>query len=125
MPSDSFRASFARSARNASSALLCALIASGLVGCSGAVAGDWKMVKCVPNREVFAIEQAQFKRDGSYSARITIEGKQADTTGAYNFNGSKLTLRPSGGGQYSWNAFLRFNRLEITSGKRQVILERS
>ncbi len=108
---------------SAAAATLVAL-AIALTGCSGALAGNWKMVKCVPNREVFAIEQASFKRDGTYAARLTLEGQQSDSSGTYSFSGSKLTLRPSGGGQFSWSAFLRLHRLEITNGKRQVILEK-
>lgn len=104
--------------------LLSLLVVTLLPGCGGALAGDWKMIKCVPNRELFAIDSASFRRDGSYSANLTLEGKQADSSGTYSFNGSKITLRPAGGGQHAWSAFLRLNQLEITSGKRQVTLAR-
>jgi hypothetical protein len=103
-----------------------ALIASlaGLAGCRGSIAGDWHMVRCTPNRETFSIDDVSFARDGGYTAKTILEGRSADETGTFDFNGYKLTLRPAAGGQRSYNAVLRLRELDISDRGRQVLLRK-
>ncbi len=100
-------------------ALVCAI-----TGCSGAVVGRWRLVEVAPSRELFAIERAEFRRDGSFTASSTIDGKKLEEGGRYEFTGFKLILRPSAGGVRKFDALLRLNRLEVTQGKRKVVLQR-
>ena len=95
-----------------------------LAGCGGGIVGDWHMVQTVPNKDVFAIDEAQFHRDGSFAATITIEGKTAREIGSYHFNGFKLTLRPHAGGQRSYNAMVKLSKLEISDSGRKVVLKK-
>ncbi len=94
-------------------------------GCGFSVAGHWRLVKATPSREVFAIDDARFARDGSFTATITIEGKTAREKGTYEFNGFKLTLRPQAGGQRRYDAVERFGKLEVIDGERKVILQKA
>lgn len=91
-------------------------------GCSGAVIGRWRMVEVVPNREVFSIDRAEFRRDGTFKASAVIDGKKLDESGEYEFTGFKLILRPAAGGVRRFDALLRLNRLEVTQGNRKVVL---
>jgi len=100
------------------------LLVGALTGCGGAIVGDWHMVQAVPNKDVFAIDDAQFHRDGSFAATITIEGRTAREVGSYRFNGFKLTLRPQAGGQHSYNALIKLGKLEITDSSRKVVLKK-
>jgi len=95
-----------------------------LTGCQQAVVGRWKLVEAVPNRQTFALDNVEFRGDGSFSATTTIEGKTTDETGTYEFDGGKLKLRPSAGGQRAYPTMLKFDRLEITNGKRHAVLQR-
>jgi hypothetical protein len=94
-------------------------------GCGLSVTGQWRLVKAIPSREVFAIDEAQFARDGTFAATVTIEGKTAREKGTYEFNGFKLTLRPQAGGQRRYDAVERFGKLEVIDGERKVILEKT
>jgi hypothetical protein len=99
--------------------LLCA------TGCGLSVTGHWRLIKAIPSKEVFAIDEAHFARDGSFTATVTIEGKTARETGKYEFNGFKLTLRPQAGGQRRYDAVERFGKLEVIDGERKVILQKT
>jgi hypothetical protein len=104
-------------------ALAClALLA--LAGCSASIRGDWHMVKSLPNRETFAIDDVTFDKSGGFEATFTLEGRTSRDTGTYEFNGFKLTFRPTAGGQRQYNAVLKVNTLEVIDGKRQVILQK-
>lgn len=94
-------------------------------GCGLSVVGDWHLARAVPSREVFAIDDAHFAKDGSFAATVTIEGKTARETGTYAFNGYQLTLRPRAGGQRRYNAVVRLGTLEVLDGERKIILKRS
>lgn len=93
-------------------------------GCSGVLAGDWYLSRAIPSRDVFAIDDAHFARDGRFTATVTIEGKTARETGSYEFNGFKLTLRPQAGGQRRYNAVLKATSFEVLDGDRKVILRK-
>jgi hypothetical protein len=99
-------------------------IAPLLVGCQGAIVGDWRLTDAVPNRQVFSIDNATFRGDGTYSATTTIEGVTNNEKGTYDFNGFKLLLRPQAGGQRSYTASLKLDRLELTAGKRHAVLQK-
>ena len=101
-----------------------ALCTGWLVGCGGSIVGHWQMIQAEPNKHVFAIDDAQFHRDGSFAATITIEGKTAREIGSYRFNGFKLTLRPQAGGQRSYNAMIKLGQLEIVDSSRKVVLKK-
>ena len=103
------------------------LVALGLVaaGCSPSVRGHWKLDKALPNRDVFAIDDAHFASDGTYTATVTIEGKTNRQQGEYQFSGFKLTLRPHGGGQHRWNALVQLGTLEIFEGERKAYLKKT
>lgn len=109
--------------------LLCAitaLILAPLTGCGGAIIGNWNMVRANPNKEIFAVDDANFGRDGAYSATTTIEGKTTQEVGGYSFNGFKLYLRPQAGGQREYSASVLFGDLRISDGKeRSVILRKT
>lgn len=96
-------------------------------GCTtGTLAGDWRMVKASPSREVFAMDGMTFARDGSFAGTVTIDGRTAQEQGRFFFNGYKLILRPSGGGQREYNATLQMKRLKvIDQQKRHVVLQRT
>jgi hypothetical protein len=93
-------------------------------GCQGSVAGHWRAVEVVPSKQVFCIDDAEFRRDGTYTATTTIEGKTDRETGTYSFNGFKLAFHPQAGGRRAYNAMLKLGRLEVLDGKRKVVLER-
>ena len=95
-----------------------------LSGCGGAIVGDWHMVEAVPNRDVFSIDHASFRRDGTFSAVTTIEGLTTKETGTYKFTGFKLKLRLDAGGQRTYSTRLRLNRLEIVDHDRKVVLKK-
>ncbi len=95
---------------------------ASLTGCGGALTGHWKMVEVVPSKQVFNIDDADFRSDGTFTATITIEGQTNRDTGTYKFDGFKLTFQPQAGGRRSYNAMLKFGRLEVTDGKRKVVL---
>jgi len=94
-------------------------------GCGLSVAGHWRLVKAIPSKEVFAIDDAHFARDGNFTATVTIEGRTAREKGTYQFNGFKLTLRPQAGGQRRYDAVERLGRLEVIDGERKVILKKT
>ena len=100
------------------------LLAPVLGGCGVAVTGNWHMVEVVPNKEMFCIDNASFRRDGTYSATTTFDGKTTDETGRYKFNGFKLILRPEGGGQRSYTAYEQLGRLHILDEQRKVVLRK-
>ncbi len=95
-----------------------------LTGCQGALVGDWHMVEAAQPRQVFTIDHASFRNDGSYTATTIVEGVTHNDTGTYEFTGFKLRLRPQGGGQRTYTAALGPRRLNLADGKRRVVLER-
>jgi hypothetical protein len=95
-----------------------------LGGCRGALVGDWHLVEAIPNREVFSLDNATFRRDGTFSAVTTIEGMTTAEQGQYDFNGFKLKLRPRAGGQRAYLASVRMGRLELADGSRKVVLQK-
>lgn len=116
----------AKTVRNArfSVPLLAGALLITLSGCSGAITGKWRLEKAIPNREVFSLEDVEFRSDGTYSATFTLDGKTQKQEGAYDFSGFKLTLRPRLGGQRQYNAVRKPGELEIMDGDRKVILEK-
>jgi hypothetical protein len=95
-----------------------------LTGCTGSLAGDWKMTTAKPNRETIAIDNVQLARDGSYSATFTLDGRTSAEKGVFEFNGFKLTFRPSAGGSRTYNAVRKMNDLELRDGDKLVILRK-
>ena len=93
-------------------------------GCSRVIVGDWHMAKAIPNKQIFAIEDAYFARDGTFTATVTIEGKTVREKGKYDFNGFRLTMRPQGGGQRRYNTVLKGRTLEIHDDERKVLLKK-
>ena len=104
--------------------LLSGLLLPLVAGCQGVIHGDWHMVEVVPNRQVFCVDNAAFRPDGTYSATTTLEGVTTEEKGTYEFTGFKLMLRPSGGGQRTYLAQAHPGRLQLTSDKRKVVLEK-
>ncbi|QOJ14947.1 MAG: hypothetical protein HRU75_09950 [Planctomycetia bacterium] len=103
--------------------LLALLCAAG--GCGVSINGQWRMIRANPNRDVFAIDHATFSRDRGYSATITVDGRTAEETGEYEFNGFQVLLRPQAGGQRRYSASVMFGELRITdSQQRSVTLRR-
>lgn len=97
---------------------------AALSGCQGAVVGNWYLAEAVPNREVLSLDDVSFRKDGSFTATTTIEGLTTQEAGTYVFNGWQLKLRPNAGGQRTYSAVLKGKRLEITSGRRKVVLKK-
>ena len=92
-----------------------------LAGCSGAVAGDWRLVRAIPSREVLALDAVHFGADSTYSATVTMDGRTVREDGTFFYNGFKLRLRPASGGQRSFDASLSPGKLELkelTRGNR-------
>ncbi len=104
--------------------LLAALAALAATGCTGTLAGRWRMVKCTPNRETFSIDNASFTSRGEYTANFSLDGRAEKEKGRFEFNGFNITFRPSAGGSRTFTAVLRLNRLEIMDGKRNCVLEK-
>lgn len=104
--------------------LLCACALGLLVGCSGSLAGHWRMVEVVPNRQFFCIDNVTFSRSGTYTATTTLKGKTLDESGTYKFNGFKLTFQPDAGGRRQYDAMLKFNELEIIDARQRVVLKK-
>lgn len=104
--------------------LLVVLGVALLSGCQRQLAGKWTLREAVPNREVFAIDNAEFAADGRFAAEITNEGRTRREAGEYEFNGLGLTLRPDSGGRLKYNAKLRGDELTLTASPRRVVLER-
>ena len=100
------------------------LVALALVGCQGAIRGDWHLVEAKPNRQTFSIDNATFRPDGTYAATTTIEGVTNSEKGTYDFDGFKLQLRPQAGGQRTYQVQLEPGRLRIGDPKRHAVLEK-
>ncbi len=114
------------SIRRARAAVLSLLLlaAGASAGCGRALVGHWYMQRAIPNADVFAIRDAVFNRDGTFSARLTLEGRSRDEVGTYSFNGYKLTLRPQAGGTRTYTAALKGFSLDVTDGERKVVLRK-
>ncbi len=95
-----------------------------LAGCQGAIVGHWYLADAKPNRQVFSIDNATFHDDGTYAATTTLDGRTAEEKGTYDFNGFKLKLWPQAGGQRAYTAQLKLDRLELSSGKSSVVLQK-
>lgn len=95
-----------------------------LPGCATTIAGNWHMVEAVPSRQVFALDDVHFGKDGHFSAKYTVEGRTSAAQGTYDFNGIALKLRPDAGGQRRYQATLIGQRLELVDGNRKVVLTR-
>ncbi|MBL8878398.1 MAG: hypothetical protein JNG88_04690 [Phycisphaerales bacterium] len=104
--------------------LLASICALASAGCGGSVVGHWRMMSSSPNRDLFALDDVRFHSDGSYSATATIDGSTQRELGMYEYNGWKLYLRPKGGGQRTFEATLKFSRLELVDRERKVSLKR-
>lgn len=98
--------------------------AASIVGCGGALRGNWKLIRAIPNKNVFAIDNASFNKDGTFSATITHEGHTNAETGRYEFKALKLHLMPTGGGSRTYNVVLHVKQIEIREGDRKAILEK-
>lgn len=102
-----------------------AALALLLTGCGGAVVGKWSLERARPSRELFSIDAAEFRSDGSYEATTTIEGRTQRERGAFRFNGFTLTLRPDGGGQRAYEATIGPRRMELRAkDKHHVVMRR-
>lgn len=104
--------------------LVCAALAGAVTGCSGMIAGEWRMVEAYPHRDVIRIDNAVFRKDGTYSADTTFEGKSQRQNGTYKFNGYNLRLVPDEGGRREFTATLKLNRLELSANKKRLVLQR-
>ena len=93
-------------------------------GCGGAIAGDWHMIKAIPNKEVFAIDNAHFAKDRTYDALVTIEGKTIQEKGKYKFDGLRLTMYPNAGGQRRYTTLIKGSTFQINSGLGKLILKK-
>ncbi|MBU0638783.1 MAG: lipocalin family protein [Planctomycetes bacterium] len=100
------------------------LLLSPLSGCGGTLVGHWHLVQSIPNRDVFAVDDAIFNRDGSFSATTTVEGKTLFEVGTYDFSGFMLTLRPQAGGQRRFTATLKINTLQLSHAGNKAILKK-
>jgi len=96
-----------------------------LSGCHNAIVGHWTLVEAEPNREVFSIDNAEFRSDGTFTATTTIEGLTSTEKGTYSFNGFKLKLQPQAGGQRAYLANVKFGELRIAEGERKVTLNKA
>ncbi|MBI5863144.1 MAG: hypothetical protein HZB38_01260 [Planctomycetes bacterium] len=105
--------------------LAAGLLLAVLAGCTASLAGDWRLASSKPNRETFAIDQAHFGRDGTYSATFTLDGRRIPEKGSFQFTGFKLTFRPNAGGSRTYNAVKRISELELRDGERVVVLRKS
>ena len=101
-----------------------AILAALLSGCQGAIVGHWRMIEVVPNKEVFCIDDATFRRDGAFTATTTVEGKTTREAGTYRFTGFKLILQPQAGGRRAYSAMLKFGQLEVLNGRHKVVLRK-
>lgn len=99
-------------------------VAAGLAGCVP-VGGHWRLVRAMPHREVFAIQDIRFDKSGSYTATVTLDGRTRAETGAYEQTFSKLHLLPAGGGRRSYTVNRAWNELHLMDGERKCILERT
>lgn len=95
-----------------------------LAGCQNVIVGDWYLEKAVPSRDVFSVDNATFRDDGTFRATTTIEGLTTEEEGTYKFIGYRLTLRPHAGGQRAYTAMLRGNQMELRSEKRSAFLRK-
>jgi len=103
------------------------LCAGGLLvaGCRGAVAGSWKLERAIPSREFLSLDDVEFRRDGTYAATLTREGKTAREEGRYGFDGFNLWLEPQAGGRREFGVVLHVRKLELRQGDRKVILRKN
>ncbi len=112
--------------RNLAYVLTCLLAACALAGCGVGIRGQWSLVRAQPNADTFAIDDARFGDDKQFEATITIEGRTRRETGSYKFNGSRLTLRPVGGGMRTFDASVTLGQLVIREGDdRKAILKKA
>lgn len=96
-----------------------------LVGCGGSVNGSWHLEKALPSRQVFSMDNASFKSDGTFSATVTLDGRTLNQVGRFDFTGFKLTLMPKDGGQQTFDALVKLNqKLELTDKDRHCVLAR-
>jgi hypothetical protein len=98
--------------------------AFALAGCAATVVGHWRLERASPGRDVFSLDNAHFRGDGTYEATLTLEGKTVREAGAYTFDGFTLTLRPAAGGYRKFDASASLDRLELRTRGRLVILEK-
>jgi hypothetical protein len=101
---------------------LALLLALG--GCQGMLVGDWHMVDGAQSKHIFSIDRASFRSDGTFTATTILDGVTHAETGTFEFNGSKLSLCPKGGGVRTYTAALGPGQLQIYDGKRRVALAR-
>ncbi len=94
-------------------------------GCGGAIVGYWRLHDAKPNRQVFSLDHANFRSDGTFAVTTTIEGMTQRESGTYKFIGYKLKLHPEGGGQRAYTSKLRGGRLELRDGDNVVVLKKS
>lgn len=100
------------------------LLVVALTGCQAAVRGVWTLERATPNKEAFCIDRATFRADNTYDAVVTINGGTARQAGTYAFTGAQLKLRPSEGGQHSFQAEVQLDELRIKRGKHLVVLKK-
>lgn len=104
--------------------LVAAWLASA-TGCAAALTGNWRLLRAAPDREVFALDEVEFSRDGSYAATITVEGKTAREKGTFRFDGFRLALRPAAGGRREYPALVKLGDLEVRNVQSVVLLQRT
>lgn len=98
------------------------VLVSGTSACVGSVAGQWRLERASPSKEVFALDEVAFAADGTYSATITLEGRTVRETGSFEFTGFELTLRPSAGGRRTYDARLGLGTLELRGGEKRFVI---
>lgn len=93
-------------------------------GCAGTLAGRYDLIKATPNRDMFAIDNALFRGDGTYEATVTIDGMTTRESGKFQFNGFRLTLQPDKGGRRVFDASKPVGgTLRIWRGKKEDLRE--
>lgn len=95
-----------------------------LLGCQGAILGDWHLVQAIPNRQTFALDNVTFRSDNTFSATTTIEGITNQEEGTYELDAMKLKLQPRSGGLRTYTLSIEPGRLSLINGKRKVVLEK-
>ncbi len=69
-------------------------------------------------------ERGLRRRDGTYAATTTIEGRTTREIGTYKFNGFTLKLRPQTGGERSYGAVRHAASIEVTHDSNKVVLRK-
>jgi hypothetical protein len=84
-------------------ALLC------MAGCGRLLVGHWKGADLAnQDKTVFSFATMQFNEDGTFKGVATLEAKNQDLAGTYQFDGFKLKLDTQQGRQEYWASYNMF-----------------